>query len=97
MRLVYGRGHGEASTRNLPTSKTDRERYCLADGEVLELADYAIRIEDHYSKLAGQPTPMDVEWAKDGEDGRLPPRNGSIRDLYLEGQRPGPGNRPDGR
>ena len=37
----------------------------------LELADYAIRIEDHYSKLAGQPTPMDIEWAKDGEDGKL--------------------------
>ena len=32
MRLVYGRGHGEASTK-LPTRKTDRERYCLADGE----------------------------------------------------------------
>ena len=37
----------------------------------LELADYAIRIEDHYSKLAGHPTPMDIEWAKDGEDGKL--------------------------
>jgi len=71
MRLVYARGHGEASTRNLPTRKTDRERYCLADGEVLELAGYAIRIEDHYSRLAGQPTPMDIEWAKDGVDGKL--------------------------
>src|SRR5215470_19786185 len=71
MRLVYGRGHGEASTRNLPTPKAARERFCLTDAEVLELADYAIRIEDHYSKLAGRPTPMDIEWAKDGEDGRL--------------------------
>ena len=35
------------------------------------MRDYAIRIEDHYSKLAGQPTPMDIEWAKDGEDGKL--------------------------
>jgi len=71
MRLVYARGHGEASTRNFATRKTDRERYCLADGEVLELAGYAIRIEDHYSRLAGQPTPMDIEWAQDGEEGRL--------------------------
>ena len=47
------------------------ERFCLADAEVLELADYAIRIEEHYSKLAGHPTPMDIEWAKDGEDGAL--------------------------
>jgi pyruvate,water dikinase len=71
IRLIYARGHGEASTRNLPTPKAARERFCLTDTEVLELADYAIRIEDHYSKLAGQPTPMDIEWAKDGEDGKL--------------------------
>ena len=71
LRLVYARGHGDASTRNVPTHRAERERFCLADAEVLELADCAIRIEDHYSKLAGQPTPMDIEWAKDGEDGRL--------------------------
>lgn len=55
----------------MPTHRAERERFCLADAEVLELADCAIRIEDHYSKLAGHPTPMDIEWAKDGEDGRL--------------------------
>src|SRR6516164_2871741 len=71
MRLVYARGHGEASTRNLPTRKTDRERFCLSDAEVLELAGYAIRIQDLVSKLAGRPTPMGVEWAQDGEDGKL--------------------------
>ena len=71
MRLVYARGHGDASTRNLPTRGTERGRFCLTDAEVLELADFAIRIEDHYSELAGHPTPMDIEWAKDGEDGKL--------------------------
>jgi pyruvate,water dikinase len=71
LRLVYGRGRGAASTRNLKTRKGDRERFCLADAEVLDLADCAIRIEDHYSQLAGHPTPMDIEWAKDGEDGKL--------------------------
>jgi pyruvate, water dikinase len=71
LRLVYAAGRGRASTRNVPTAKAARERFCLTNAEVLELAGYAIRIEDHYSKLAGQPTPMDVEWAKDGEDGRL--------------------------
>ena len=71
LRLVYARGHGDASTRNVPTHRAERERFCLADAEVLELADYAIRIEDHYSKLAGHPTPMDIEWAKDGKDGKL--------------------------
>ncbi len=71
MRLVYARGHGDDSTRNLPTRGTERGRFCLTNAEVLELSDSAIRIEDHYSELAGHPTPMDVEWAKDGEDGKL--------------------------
>jgi pyruvate,water dikinase len=71
MRLVFGRGTGAASTRNEPTPSTTRRRFCLTDSEVLELADYALRIEDHYSTLAGHPTPMDIEWAKDGVDGKL--------------------------
>jgi pyruvate, water dikinase len=71
MRLVYAPGHGDPSTRNLPTRRTERERFCLTDAEVLELAGSAMRIEDHYSALTGRPTPMDIEWAKDGEDGRL--------------------------
>src|SRR5579864_1750838 len=71
MRLVYGARHGEAATRNLPTRRSDRQRFCISDAEVLELADDAIRIERHYSEKARRPTPMDIEWAKDGEDGRL--------------------------
>jgi pyruvate,water dikinase len=71
MKLVYGRGRGGASTRNLVTRKSERDRFCLADPEVLELADCAIRIEEHYSQLAGHQTPMDIEWAKNGEDGQL--------------------------
>jgi pyruvate,water dikinase len=70
MRLVYAGRRRGAITRNVPTTKAARERFCLTDAEVLELSGYAIRIEDHYSKLAGHPTPMDIEWAKDGEDGR---------------------------
>jgi pyruvate,water dikinase len=64
LRLVYARGKGDASTRNVPTSRSERERFCLSEAEVLQLADYSIRIEDHYSKLTGGPTPMDIEWAR---------------------------------
>jgi pyruvate,water dikinase len=70
MRLIYALGRG-ATTRNAPTRKADRDRFCIGDAEVLELADYAVTIEDHYSSKAGHPTPMDIEWAKDGHDGRL--------------------------
>ena len=43
----------------------------LADDEALELARFALAIEEHYSTEAAQPLPMDVEWAKDADDGRL--------------------------
>ena len=69
MRMVY-RANG-SGTRNVRTSKTERARFCIEDAEVLKLADYAVRIEDHYSKKADHPMPMDIEWAKDGRDGLL--------------------------
>lgn len=69
MRMVYARDHG--GTRNVSVPGSARERFCIDDAEVLKLADYAIRIEDHYSAKAGHPMPMDIEWAKDADDGQL--------------------------
>ena len=54
-----------------PVVETQRNRFCLAGFEVLQLAKWACAIEDHYSKLAGQHQPMDIEWAKDGVTGEL--------------------------
>jgi pyruvate,water dikinase len=51
--------------------ESQRKRYCLADFEVLQLAEWACKIEDHYSKRAGKSQPMDIEWAKDGVTGEL--------------------------
>jgi pyruvate,water dikinase len=42
-----------------------RNRYSLNDTEVVELAKYAVIIENHYGR------PMDIEWGKDGRDGKL--------------------------
>jgi pyruvate,water dikinase len=70
-RMVYATGHGPQSTANEATPEKHRERYCISDAEVLVLADYALRIEDHFSGRAGHAMPMDIEWAKDGEDGSL--------------------------
>jgi pyruvate,water dikinase len=71
IRMVYAQGAGRETTRNVPTPPEDQARYCLADADVLALAGAAIRIESHYGEIAGRPTPMDIEWAKDGLDGRL--------------------------
>ncbi|PWC36479.1 phosphoenolpyruvate synthase [Azospirillum sp. TSO35-2] len=65
VKMVYRPGRTREPTRTVPTPDADREHFCLTDEEVLRLAGYAIRIEDHY----GQP--MDIEWAKDGLDGGL--------------------------
>jgi len=71
LRMVYAKGGARHATRNVTTSKSEPERFCIDDADVLELADYAIKIEDHYSAAVGHPMPMDIEWAKDGDDGRL--------------------------
>ena len=69
MRMVYSEDKGGTTDIAVPTA--DRERFCLQDAEVLQLADLAIKIENHYSEIAGNPMPMDIEWAKDANDGQL--------------------------
>ncbi|OWW21161.1 phosphoenolpyruvate synthase [Noviherbaspirillum denitrificans] len=71
VRMVYASAAGRETTRNVPTPDADRARYCLDDGEILQLADYALAVERHYSNRAGMDMPMDLEWAKDGVDGQL--------------------------
>ena len=71
IKMVYAQARSGETTRNIPTPKADRERFCISDADVLTLADYAIKVEDHYSERAGQPMPMDMEWARDGLDGQL--------------------------
>ena len=53
------------SVRTVDVAAADRDRFSLPDAEVLELARAAMAIEKHYRR------PMDIEWAKDGRDGRL--------------------------
>jgi phosphoenolpyruvate synthase/pyruvate phosphate dikinase len=63
--------HGSNSTRDQVMTEAARSRFCIADAEVLTLADHAIRIEQHYSAQTGHPVPMVIEWAKDAVDGGL--------------------------
>ena len=71
LRMVYAVGSAEGTTRNVPVSPEERRRFCIVDEDVLELADAAIKVEEHYSTRTAAPLPMDLEWAKDGIDGRL--------------------------
>ncbi|MGL4886482.1 MAG: phosphoenolpyruvate synthase [Aeromonas veronii] len=47
------------------TNEAERSRFCITDAEVMALAKQALIIEQHYGR------PMDIEWAKDGQDGQL--------------------------
>ncbi|MEQ1620069.1 MAG: phosphoenolpyruvate synthase [Methylococcales bacterium] len=71
IKMIYSDGNTTEPVRNIATSQHERQRFCITDQDVLSLADYAIKIERHYSTKAGQARPMDMEWAKDGIDGKL--------------------------
>jgi pyruvate,water dikinase len=71
IKMIYGRGDSKVLTRNVEVSVAERRKFCITDDDVLTLAGYAIIIEDHYSKKAGEDRPMDIEWAKDGMSGEL--------------------------
>jgi pyruvate,water dikinase len=69
-KLIYDVGGGRM-VRNVPVPPGDRARFSITDDEVLQLARWACVIEDHYTARHGRPTPMDIEWAKDGRTGEL--------------------------
>ena len=82
---------GEAPVKIVSVDADEQLRFCLDDAEVQELARMGMAIENHYGR------PMDIEWAKDGLDGRLyvvqarpetvESRKGSVLERYKLKQR----------
>ena len=65
-KMVFGAAREAGkSTRTVDVPEAERHGFSLTDPEVLELARYAVAIERHYGR------PMDIEWGKDGADGRI--------------------------
>ncbi len=69
-KLICDVGGGKM-VKNVPVPADDRNRFAISDQEIITLAKWACLIEAHYSAKKGQPTPMDIEWAKDGHSGEL--------------------------
>ncbi|MGR3886016.1 phosphoenolpyruvate synthase [Pseudomonas sp. 1152_12] len=66
IKMIYGdEAKAGRSVKTVEVDKAERARFCLTDAEVSELAKQAMIIEKHYK------CPMDIEWAKDGDDGKL--------------------------
>ena len=59
------------TTKTVPVPAAEQGRFAISDAEVLQLARWGCAIERHYSRQRGRPTPMDIEWAKDGISGQL--------------------------
>lgn len=70
-KMVYAPAGSSHPTHNIPTTEEEFQSFSLTDEEVLTLARYAILIERHYTKEAGEYRPMDMEWAKDGVTNEL--------------------------
>ncbi|MEM6640372.1 MAG: phosphoenolpyruvate synthase [Pseudomonadota bacterium] len=62
IKMVYGQSGG---VETVNVDDADRVRFCLSDDDITALARQAVTIEEHYGR------PMDIEWGKDGRDGRL--------------------------
>ncbi|MEQ9728125.1 phosphoenolpyruvate synthase [Pseudomonas sp. WHRI 8822A] len=66
IKMIYGEeAKAGKSVKVVDVDRAERARFCLSDAEVSELAKQAMIIEKHYGR------PMDIEWAKDGDDGKL--------------------------
>jgi len=61
VKLVYG----SVGTKQEKVKISDQKQYCLTDDEVIQLSKWGVQIEEHYGH------PMDIEWAKDGQTGKL--------------------------
>lgn len=66
IKMIYGeQAEAGKSVKTVEVPEADRMKFSLTDAEVTELAKQAMIIEEHYGR------PMDIEWARDGEDGKL--------------------------
>lgn len=66
IKMVYGdEAKAGRSVKTVDVANEERARFCITDEEVANLAKQALIIEKHYGR------PMDIEWAKDGDDGKL--------------------------
>ena len=70
IKMIYDE-QGSRHTKNVVVPEAERKKFVLSDDEIIQLAEWACIIEDHYSKRNGRFTPMDMEWAKDGKTGQL--------------------------
>ena len=69
--IVYAHGTTQARTKTIVTPDSLQDKPCFTDEDANIIARWCVDIEKHYSDLHGHLTPMDIEWAKDGNTDKL--------------------------
>src|ERR1700691_4985328 len=65
IQMIYADPNSKQRVRTVDVQPADRHRFSLSDADITELAKQALIIEEHYG------APMDIEWGKDGSDGKI--------------------------
>ena len=63
--MVYADSKSNSTVNTIAVDKEESLKFSLNDGQIEELAQYAMKIEEHYGRA------MDIEWALDGSDGKI--------------------------
>ena len=71
IKMIYASKTSKKKTYNVATNEEEFKNFSVCDKDLTTLAKYAVIIEKHYTQKAGEPRPMDIEWAKDGDSGEL--------------------------
>jgi pyruvate,water dikinase len=65
IKMVYAEPGSQERVRTVDVSAQDRQRFSIDEADIVELSKQALVIEEHYG------TPMDIEWGKDGQTGKI--------------------------
>jgi len=65
IKMEFTKAGEEGRVKTVDVTPELRNRYSISDADVIELAQYAVIIENHYQR------PMDIEWGRDGQDGKI--------------------------
>jgi pyruvate,water dikinase len=65
IKMIYAEKGSPERVRTVEVAPEDRNRFCLDEADIISLAKQALIIEEHYG------TPMDIEWGKDGDTGKI--------------------------
>ncbi len=69
IKMIYDKEQNKVFS--ITTPKDQRDSFCLSDEDILELSRYVCIIEKYYSSKEHRWMPQDIEWAKDGVDGKI--------------------------